>query len=53
LIEGFCGTVPADKGFLDAYQQALWLESQQTQVITPHRRNMESSVEEVKLVKAN
>lgn len=51
LIEGFRGTVPADKGFLDQYQQELWKETQLTQVVTPNRRNMESSVEEVKLVK--
>lgn len=51
LIEGFSGTVLADKGFLDAYGQELWNEIQQTQVITPHRRNMESSVEQIKLVR--
>ncbi len=51
LIEGFQGIVPADKGFLDEYQQALWLETQQTQVVAPTRRNMESSPEQVKLVK--
>lgn len=50
LIEGFAGTVPADKGFLDAYQQELWNEVQQTQVITPKRKNMESSPEQIKLV---
>ncbi len=51
LIEGFSGTVPADKGFIDAYQQKLWLEIQQTQVVTPSRQNMESSSEEIKLVR--
>jgi len=51
LIEGFCGTVPADKGFLDQYQQQLWNDVQQTQIVAPHRQNMESSLEEVKLVK--
>lgn len=51
LIEGFSGTVPADKGFIDAYQEQLWEEIQQTQVITPNRKNMQSSPEEVKLVK--
>ena len=51
LIEGFCGTVPADKGFLSAYQEQLWLETQQTRVVTPNRKNMESSSEEVKLVR--
>jgi hypothetical protein len=51
LIEGFSGTVPADKGFLDVYQEQLWLEAQQTQVVTPNRKNMENSPEEVKLVR--
>lgn len=51
LIEGFCGTVPADKGFLDEYQQQLWFDIQQTQVITPLRSNMETAPEQVKLVK--
>lgn len=51
LIEGFAGTVPADKGFLDAYQTELWQSVQQTQVIAPARRNMDSSPEQVKLVK--
>ena len=51
LIEGFSGTVPADKGFIDQYQQELWFASQLTQVVTPIRKNMESSPEQVKLVK--
>lgn len=51
LIEGFAGTVPADKGFLDEYQQKLWDQVQQTQVVTPVRKKMESSPEQVKLVK--
>ena len=28
LIEGFSGLVPADKGFIDEYQQAFWRERQ-------------------------
>jgi len=51
LIEGFSGTIPADKGFIDEYQQSLWQEKQQTQIVTPQRKNMESSPEQVKLVK--
>ena len=51
LIEGFSGIVPADKGFLDEYQQQLWRDTQQTQVITPVKSNMETSPEQVKLVK--
>ena len=51
LIAGFNGLVPADKGFIDEYQQSLWQEKQQTQVVTPTRKNMESSPEQVKLVR--
>ena len=51
LIEGFGGIVPADKGFIDEYQAQLWRDTQQTQVITPVKSNMESSPEQVKLVK--
>jgi len=51
FIEGFSGIVPADKGFLDEYQQQLWRDTQQTQVITPVKSNMETSPEQVKLVK--
>ncbi len=32
-------------------QQQLWLVEQQTQVVTANRKNMESSPEQVKLVK--
>ena len=51
LIEGCAGTVPADKGFIDQHQQALWLARQLTQVVTPLRKNMASSPQQVKLVK--
>lgn len=51
LIEGFVGIVPADKGFIDEFQQQLWAEKQQTEVITPKRQNMERPPAEVKLVK--
>lgn len=40
LIEGFQGFVPADKGFLDEYQQNLWRARQGVEVSTPLRRNM-------------
>lgn len=39
------------KGFLDEYQHKLWDDVQQTQVITPVRKKMESSPEQVKLVR--
>jgi len=51
LIEGFRGTVPADKGFIDEFQRQLWLEKQQTAVVAPNRKNMESTPEQIKLVK--
>jgi len=40
LIEGCRGLVPADKGFIDAYQQHLWQARQHVQVVTPVRSNM-------------
>lgn len=51
LIEGFGGTVPADKGFLDEYQHQLWLDLQHTQVVTPVKSNMETAPAQAKLVK--
>lgn len=51
LIEGFAGTVPADKGFIDEFQHTLWLEKQLTEVVTPHRKNMKISRDQIKLVK--
>ena len=51
LIEGFGGTVPADKGFIDEYQHDLWHEKQQTQVVTPNRKNMETSPEQAVMKK--
>jgi hypothetical protein len=51
LIEGFTGTVPADKGFIDEYRQSLWQDVQKAQIVTPNRKNMGSSPEQVKLVK--
>ncbi|MCG3211890.1 MAG: IS982 family transposase ISNsp1 [Anaerolineae bacterium] len=40
LVENFSGTVPADKGFIDAARQALLHERQGVTVITPARKNM-------------
>ena len=40
LVENFTGTVPADKGFIDATCQALLQERQGVAVITPARKNM-------------
>ena len=42
LVEGFDGLVPADKGFLDEYQQNLWAARQGVQVVAPPRRNMKT-----------
>lgn len=43
LIEGFTGLVPADKGFIDEYQQHLWEAEQGVQVLTPARLNMKTA----------
>jgi hypothetical protein len=40
LIEGFRGLVPADKGFLDPFRQALYSERQGVQLVTAARSNM-------------
>lgn len=40
LTEGFAGTVPADKGFIDATRQALLAERQGVMVVTPPRKGM-------------
>ena len=51
LIEGFSGTVPADKCSIDEFQHQLWKDVQVTEVVTLNRKNMESSPQQVKLVK--
>jgi len=40
LVAGFAGTVPADKGFIDAVRQALLAERHAVLVITPPRKGM-------------
>ncbi len=40
LIEGFVGMVPADKGFIDAYRQALLAERHGVRIVTPPRKGM-------------
>ncbi len=42
LVENFSGTVPADKGFIDAVRQALLEQGQGVRVITPARKGMTS-----------
>jgi hypothetical protein len=44
LLEGFEGIVPADKGFIDQYRQSLLLERHNIMVVTPVRKNMQSSL---------
>jgi hypothetical protein len=44
LVEGFAGIVPADKGFIDAYRQALLSERHGIIVVTPVRKNMQSDL---------
>lgn len=52
LIAGFNGLVPADKGFIDEYQQQLWAAQQGVQVLTPARAKMQP-VTEAALVRAS
>lgn len=40
LVAGFAGLVPADKGFIDAYRQALLTERHSVVVVTPPRKSM-------------
>jgi len=40
LVEGFAGLVPADKGFIDAFRQALLAERHGVLVVTPPRKGM-------------
>lgn len=42
LVENFRGVVPADKGFIDAYRQALLAERHAITVVTPPRARMQS-----------
>jgi len=43
LVAGCTGLVPADKGFLDAFRQALLAQRQGVYVVTPQRSNMHAS----------
>lgn len=43
LVEGFHGLIPADKGFIDAYRQALLAERYNITLITPPRKNMKTT----------
>ena len=43
LVEDFIGVVPADKGFIDAYKQALLAERHAITVVTPPRARMHSA----------
>ena len=45
--------VPADKGFIDPFAQALWLQRYNVQIVTPPRKNMKTpSPHAPKLLKA-
>jgi hypothetical protein len=44
LLEGFGGMAPADKGFIDAYRQALLSERHGILVVTPVRKNMQTDL---------
>jgi hypothetical protein len=40
LVEGFAGLVPADRGFIDAYRQALLADRHGVFVVTASRKRM-------------
>jgi hypothetical protein len=40
LVVGFVGLVPADKGFIDAYRQALLADRHAVVIVTPPRKGM-------------
>jgi hypothetical protein len=40
LVEGFAGLIPADKGFSDAFRQALLAERHGVVVVTPPRKGL-------------
>lgn len=42
LVEGFAGIAPADKGFIDAFRQALLEERHGVVVVTPARKRMQA-----------
>jgi hypothetical protein len=52
LIDGFVGVIPADKGFMDAFRQALLAERHAIQIVTPPRKNMAASPYPPVLLKA-
>jgi len=43
LVEGLSGLVPADKGFIDAFRQALLEKRRGVVVVTPPRKGMTTS----------
>ncbi len=43
LVAGFMGTVPADKGFIDATRHALLAERRAVLMVTPPRKGMTTS----------
>ncbi len=44
LLEGFQGTSPADKGFIDAHRHSLLTERYKILVVTPKRKNMKTNL---------
>jgi hypothetical protein len=42
LVEGFVGLVPADKGFIDQFRQALLAERHRLVLLTPPRKGMDT-----------
>lgn len=51
LIEGFRGIAPADKGFIDLQLQQQLAEKPGVRVVTPRKKNMQTSLHPPQLVK--
>ena len=51
LTDGFTGYVPADKGFIDAWRQAVLAERHGVVIVTPKRKNMQKGWASESLVK--
>lgn len=51
LTTGFAGCVPADKGFIDAWRQAVLEERRGVVIVTPRRKNMKKGLHPKTLVK--
>ncbi len=52
LVADFCGIAPADKGFIKLALQQQLAQEQGVSVVTPRKKNMQTSLSPTQLVKA-